>query len=383
MDFSFNQDQLLIADSAAAFLSNVSSSDSIRTSMQSEQGFDSALWTRVTQEMGWQLTHIPEAYDGLGLGYVELCILFEQMGQHLFCAPFLSTTALAVNALLVAGSDQQKTKHLANIASGDARYTLAYSGAGRHWGVDSVSAEYELCADGAVINGQYHYVVDGHTADYLIVAARKKAATGLALFIVPASDVERIWTPSMDQTRKIAQVSLNKVQVASDSILMHEGEASQALSQILALSNIAIAAEQMGVAEKTLSLSVDYIAERKQFGRVVGSFQAMKHKAADMMTKVEAARSAVYYAACIADEFLQGSPLGDELEEAASIAKAYCCEAAFYNAGVALQMHGGVGFTWEYDVHLYFKRAKAAQLSFGDNAFHKERIARIALGESL
>jgi alkylation response protein AidB-like acyl-CoA dehydrogenase len=383
MDFSFNQDQLLIADSAAAFLSSVSSSDSIRTSMQSEQGYDSALWTRVTQEMGWQLTHIPEAYDGLGLGYVELCILFEQMGQHLFCAPFLSTTALAINALLVAGSDQQKTKHLANITSGDARYTLAYSAAGRHWGVESVSAEYELCADGAVINGQYHYVVDGHTADYLIVAARKTTATGLALFIVPASDVERIWTPSMDQTRKIAQVSLNKVQVASDSILMHEGEASQALSQILALSNIAIAAEQMGVAEKSLSLSVDYIAERKQFGRVVGSFQAMKHKAADMMTKVEAARSAVYYAACIADEFLQGSPLGDELEEAASIAKAYCCEAAFYNAGVALQMHGGVGFTWEYDVHLYFKRAKAAQLSFGDNAFHKERIARIALGEPL
>ena len=291
MDFSFNQDQLLIADSAAAFLSSVSDSDAVRTSMQTEQGYDSALWTRVTQEMGWQLTHIPEAYDGLGLGYVELCILFEQMGQHLFCAPFLSTTALAVNALLVAGNDQQKAQHLANITSGDARYTLAYSGAGRQWGVDSVSAEYELTSNGALLNGQYHYVVDGHTADYLIVAARKKSATGLGLFIVSASDVERSWTPSMDQTRKIAQVSLNNVQVISGSILMHEGEASQALSQILALSNIAIAAEQMGVAEKTLSLSVDYIAERKQFGRVVGSFQAMKHKAADMMTKVEAARS--------------------------------------------------------------------------------------------
>lgn len=383
MDFSFNQDQLLIAESAAAFLADVSNSENVRSAMDSEIGFDESLWARITQEMGWQLTHIPDAYDGLGLGYVELCILFEQMGQHLVCAPFFSTGALGTNALLVAGSKQQQAEHFAKIMNDGARYSLAYSSAGRHWGIDSVAAEYELNTNGAVINGQYHYVVDGHTADYLIVAARKKRSDQLGLFIVPAGDVDSQWTPTMDQTRKLAKVSLNNVVVEQSNVLLYEGKAAEALSQILALANIAIAAEQMGVSEKALTLTTDYISERKQFGRVVGSFQAMKHKAADMMSRVEAARSAVYYAACIADEFLQGSPIGSELEEAASIAKAYCCEAAFYNAGMALQMHGGVGFTWEYDVHLYFKRAKAAQLAFGDTAFHKERIARIALGESL
>lgn len=383
MDFSFNEDQLLIAESATAFLANVSNSETVRSTMATERGFDDALWSRITQEMGWQLTHIPESYDGLGLGYVELCILFEQMGQHLVCAPFLSTAALGINALLLAGTDAQKTEHLANIANNGARYTLAYSAAGRRWGVDSVTAEYELTDSGAVLNGEYHYVVDGHTADTLIVAARKKGSNDLALFIVAAQDVQHTWTPTMDQTRKLAKVTLDNVAVATSSILKHEGDASAILSQILALTNIAIAAEQLGVAEKSLNLTVDYIAERKQFGRVVGSFQGMKHKAADMMNKVEAARSAVYYAACIADEFLQGSTLGSELEEAASIAKAYCCEAAFFNAGMALQMHGGVGFTWEYDVHLYFKRAKAAQVSFGDSTFHKEHIAKIALGESV
>ena len=152
------------------------------------------------------------------------------------------------------------------------------------------------------------------------------------------------------------------------------------MDQILALASIALAAEQMGVADKSLSLTVDYIAERQQFGRPVGGFQAVKHKAADMMNKAEAARSAVYYAACIADEFLIGKPLGGELLEAASIAKSYCCDAAFFNAGTALQLHGGVGVTWEYDVHLFLKRAKAAQVSFGDSVWHKERVAEIVLG---
>lgn len=381
MDFSFNEDQLLIAETADAFLSGVSSTESVRAAMDTELGFEQNIWTRITQEMGWQLTHIPESFDGLGLGYVELCILFEKMGQHLTCAPFFSTAALGINALLVAGSDEQKANHLSAIANEGVRFSLAYSGAGRRWGVDSITAEYQLNEQGAIINGQYHYVIDGHTADYLIVAARKKGTEELGLFIVDQHAVEPTWSPTMDQTRKLAQVTLKNVAVAADSILMGEGSAESSLSKILSLASIALAAEQLGVAEKALTLTVDYIAERKQFGRVVGSFQAMKHKAADMMNKVEAARSAVYYAACIADEFLQGATLGAELDEAASIAKAYCCDAAFFNAGMALQMHGGVGFTWEYDVHLYFKRAKAAQVSFGDSAFHKEKIAKIALGE--
>ena len=353
--------------------------------MATEQGFDKKLWVQITEEMGWQLTHIPERYEGLGLGYVELCILFEQMGKNLLCSPFFSNIALGTNSLLVAGTENQKSDGLAEIAVGAARYSLAYAGGSRHWGCDAVSAIYTQLDDGSIeLNGEYSFVVDGHTADKLIVAARKAGTSGhdgIGLFIVgcDAAGVDRQWTPTMDQTRKLAKVSLNKVHVAESAVMQDIGDAAQHLDNILALASIALSAEQMGVADKSLKMSVEYIAERKQFGRAVGSFQAVKHKAADMMTKAEAARSAVYYAACIADEFLIGSPLGDELLEAASIAKAYCCEAAFFNAGCAIQLHGGVGFTWEYDVHLYFKRAKAAQVSFGDTAWHKERLASIVL----
>lgn len=386
MDFSFNDNQTLIASMADTFLMALADSEAVRAMMATEQGFDTRLWGRITQEMGWQLTHIPEAFDGLGLGYVELCILLERMGKTLLCAPFFSTVCLGVNSLLVAGTDKQKNLALKQIAGTGARYSLAYAGKGRRWGTDSVTAEYEITETGATLNGVYNYVIDGHTADNLIVAARKTgsdADKGIGLFVVSAKTpgIRRCWTPGMDQTRKMAQVSFENVKISSSEIMQQEGNAGSLLTQILSLASIGLAAEQMGVAEKTLALAVEYITERKQFGRAVGSFQAMKHKAADMMTKAEAARSAVYYAACIADEFFQGAPLGAELEEAASIAKAYCCDAAFFNAGTALQMHGGVGFTWEYDIQLYFKRAKAAQVSFGDSSWHKERLAQIVLGD--
>lgn len=386
MNFSFNSDQLLIAETAQTYLSAVSDSGAIRMAMQSESGFDTKIWNQLNAEMGWQLTHIPEQYEGLGLGFVELAILFEAMGQNLFCSPFFSTSALGINALQLAGTDAQKQSGLTSIATEGSRYALAYMGKNRLVGADAVALRYKENADGVTLKGSCHYVIDGHTADTLIVAARQENSSGkddIALFHVPAQTqgVTRTWTPSMDQTRKLASIEFDQVSLGEESVMQRPGEAGVLLEQILALASICLAAEQLGVADKSLSLTVDYIQERKQFGRVVGSFQAMKHKAADMMTKVEAARSAVYYAACIADEFMHGNPLGNDLQEAASIAKAVSCDAAFFNAGCALQMHGGVGFTWEYDVHLYFKRAKAAQVSFGDSAWHKERLAQTLLGE--
>jgi alkylation response protein AidB-like acyl-CoA dehydrogenase len=186
----------------------------------------------------------------------------------------------------------------------------------------------------------------------------------------------------MDQTRKQAEIDLSGVRVGASDVMRDAGNAWPLLVQALDLARIAIAADQMGGAERVLDVTVDYIKERKQFGRPVGSFQAMKHKAADMMLKAEAARSAVYYAACIADEFLGGRARGEALAEAASIAKAYCSDAYFYNAGSAIQMHGGIGFTWEHDMHLYFKRAKSTQQFLGDAAFHRERLSRQLLGDA-
>ena len=389
MDFSFNQDQLLIAETASTFLTDVSDSASVRLAMNSEQGWDETLWHKISQELGWPMTHIPEEQGGLGLGFVELAILFEQSGKHLLCSPLFSSIALSSMSFLVSGSKSSQS-HLEAIASGE-RYALAYSGGGRAVGCDSITAEFTVKGNGFELNGDYAYVIDGHTASKLIVAARSPGSygqQGIAFFVLDAETegLKREWTASMDQTRKLAKLSLSNVLLSQEQLLsisVDKGadEGGDVLEQALALASICLAAEQLGVADQSLQMTVDFIAERKQFGRAVGSFQAMKHKAADMMLKVEAGRSAVYYAACIADEFMQGSDIGQELLEAASIAKSYACDAAFFNAGCAIQMHGGVGFTWEYDVHLYFKRAKSAQTLLGDSAWHKERLASFLLDE--
>jgi alkylation response protein AidB-like acyl-CoA dehydrogenase len=355
--------------------------------MATEAGYEDALWSRITEEMYWHAVHIPEDFGGLGLGYVELVAMLEEMGKHLTCSPFYSTVCLGVNALRVAGTDEQQEKYLSRIAADGVTATLAWTGATGRWDVSAIDATYTLNEDGAVLDGRLRYVPDGHTADLLVIAARKEDSSddaGIGLFIVPADadGVTRAWLPTMDQTRKQAEIDLSGVRVDASDVMRDVGYAWPLLSQALDLARIAIAADQMGGADRVLELTVDYIKERKQFGRPVGGFQAMKHKAADMMLKAEAARSAVYYAACIADEFLSGRAAGETLAEAASIAKAYCSDAYFYNAGCALQMHGGIGFTWEHDVHLYFKRAKSTQQFLGDAAFHRERLSRQILGDT-
>ena len=380
MDFSFNEDQQLISETASTFLASVSDSAAVRAAMETPLGYDSNLWQRITGEMGWQLTHIPEQQNGLGLGYVEFCILHEQAGKHLLCAPFLSSTALAVSALLCASTQAAKSL-LAENSLNNELLTLAYASNQRMLPsqdvVDSLGCSYVKNANGYQLNGTCHYVIDGHSAEKILVAARSDRNVALFVISADAIGLSRNRTPTMDQTRKLARLDLRDLEVEHDQCLVVDD--GQVLSDTLALACIALAAEQTGVAERCLDLAVTYMGERKQFGRVIGGFQALKHKAADMLNKIEAARSATYYAACIADEFLSGGSLAGELHEAASIAKSYSCDAAFYCAGSSLQLHGGVGFTWEYDVHLYFKRAKASQLAFGDSAWHRERIATLLL----
>ena len=387
MEFSFTEEQQMIRDTAASFLAEVSDSEAIRRDMATEQGYDDALWSRITEEMCWHTVHVPEDHGGLGLGYVELVALFEQMGKHLLCSPFYSTVGLGVNALLVAATAEQKASYLSRFAAEGVTATLAWTGGNRRWDASSIDATYESNGDGAVLNGKLRYVPDGHTADLLIIAARTDGSadeSGIGLFIVPADSegVSRTWLPTMDQTRKQAEVVLSDVNVGADDVMRDPGNAWPLLSQVLDLARIAIAAEQMGGADQVLESTIAYVQERKQFGRAVGGFQAMKHKAADMMLKAEAARSAVYYAACIADQFLCGDTSSEALAEAASIAKAYCSDAYFFNAGCAIQMHGGIGFTWEHDMHLFFKRAKSTQQFLGDAAFHRERLSRRLLGDA-
>ncbi len=387
MEFSFTEEQQMIRDTATSFLAEVSDSEAVRRAMATEAGYEDELWSRITGEMCWHAVHIPEDFGGLGLGYVELVALLEEMGKRLMCSPFYSTVCLGVNALRVAGTDRQQERYLSRIAGEGTKATLAWTGTRGRWDADSIDATYASTDDGVVLDGRLRYVPDGHTADLLIVAARQEGSSdedGIGLFIVPAdaNGVARTWLPTMDQTRKQAQIDLSGVRVAAGDVMRNLGNAWPLLSRVLDLARIAIAADQVGGASQVLDATADYIKERRQFGRPVGGFQAMKHKAADMMLKAEAARSAVYYAACIADQYLEERVAAETLAEAASIAKAYCSDAYFFNAGCAIQMHGGIGFTWEHDMHLYFKRAKSTQQFLGDAAFHRERLSRQILGDA-
>lgn len=382
MEFAFTEEQQMIRETAEQFLADNSDSAAVRSAMVTESGFDPALWQKIAGEMCWTAIHIPESCGGLGLGYVEVVALMEQMGRRLLCAPYFSSICLGANALLVAAGAEQQQRWLPAIADGSCRATLAWCDASGRWDAGGVSATFARAGEDFVLNGEYRYVVDGHSADLLLVVARAAdggAGQGLAFFALPAATagVRRDWLPTLDQTRKLAAIHLEGVRLPASARLDGTGEdATAALSRVLALATIALAAEQAGGAQQILDITVAYTKERQQFGRPIASFQAIKHKAADMMLKAEAARSAVYYAACVAGEVLAGNAAHDaELASAASLAKAYCSETYFFNAGSALQMHGGVGFTWEYDVHLYFKRARASESFLGDAPEHRERIA--------
>ncbi|MDG1122234.1 MAG: acyl-CoA/acyl-ACP dehydrogenase [Glaciecola sp.] len=384
MEFSFTEEQLMIRDTAQSFLSEVSTSSAIRNAMESEWGFDINLWQRLCTQMGWQATHIPEEYGGFGLGYVELVIMLEQMGQYLFCSPFFSTVCLGANALLVAGSEAQKHNYLPQICDGSLTATLAYTGRLGSWDANAVDAIVSAKDNEYVLNGAYRYVPDGHTADVLIVAARNadtSGKSGISLFVIDAKakGVTREYLPTMDQTKKQAHIVLDNVVVNEQALMGEYANAWPLLDKIINLATIATAAEQVGGSQQVLDMSVAYTKERVQFGRSIAGFQAVKHQAADMMLRTEVARSAVYYAACVAQEVFDSGLLAGELEEAASVAKSYCSDGYFKNAGDAIQLHGGVGFTWEYDVHLYFKRAKSSQVFLGNGAYHRECVAKILL----
>jgi alkylation response protein AidB-like acyl-CoA dehydrogenase len=380
MEFAFTEEQEMIRDTAAAFLAEVSTSEAVRRAMATEQGYDAALWTRICTEMCWQTIHLPERCGGLGLGYVELVATMEQMGRYLLCSPFFSTVCLAGNALLVAGSEAQQAQWLGRLCEGTLTATVAFNGGAQSWDAQAITATWRRDAGGYVLNGDYRYVIDGHTAQLLIVAARAEGSSGeegVSLFLLPAetAGVTRQWLPTVDQARKQAAVQMRDVTLQADALMGVQAEGWASLAKVIDLATIALAAEQVGGCQQLLDMTVAYTSERVQFNRTIASYQAVKHKAADMMLKTEVARSAIYYAACVAQEALSGGPLSDELSEAASVAKSYCSDAYFSVAGDALQLFGGVGFTWEYDVHLYFKRAKSSEHLLGNGALHRERLA--------
>lgn len=376
MEFRFTEEQQMIRESAESFLRDNSTSAAIRKAMATEQGYDAGLWQRLCNDLCFQTITIPEEHGGMGLGYVELVAVLEQMGRFLLCSPYFSTVCLAGTALYVAADAQQQSEYFGRIINGETG-ALLLNDSGRS---SDVTAQYTKSGDTYILNGKYRYVIDGHTAQFFVAVARGEQGTGL--FVLPATTkgIARRWLPTIDQTRKQAEVILDQVVLPASQCLLTN--AHNELAKILQLATIATAAEQAGGAQQILDMTVAYTKSRVQFNRPIGSFQAIKHQLADMMLKAEVARSAIYYAACVADDAWRCGPLAAELPEASSVAKAWCSDAFFHNAGTAIQLHGGVGFTWEYDVHLYFKRAKSSEIFLGNAAHHRECIASFLLDGS-
>ena len=388
MELALSDEQQMIQSSAERFLAQVASSAEVRAAMASEQGYNPVTWARIAGELYWPALAIPEAYGGLGLGFVEVCLLQEQLGRRLLPSAFYATCCLALPALLMSRNEPLKAHWLPLIAAGEVTASLAYASASR-WDDTAVQVYAQSCTGGYRLNGQYLQVIDGADCDVLIIAARTPGSVGEAgirLFAISADTpgLARHCQPTLDQTRRIATVTLTDVQLQDVHLLSEPGQGWPMLRDVLRIACIGLAAEQTGGAQQSLNMTLDYINGREQFGRRIASFQAIKHRCADLMLAIECARSASYYAACIADQCLNidGDPAAQQqLGEAAATAKIHASEGFFHCAAESIQLHGGVGFTWEYDPHLYFKRARASEQLLGSPAFHREQLAKQIFGE--
>ena len=366
MSFGLSPEQEELRHVLRQFLEAKSPESAVRAQMVTDRGFDWAVWRQMSDQLGLQGLAIPEAYGGSGFGAVELSVVLEEMGRALLCAPYFATVVLAANSLVHCGDEQAKTDLLPGIASGDTIATLALAEDSGRWDEPGVEAAAISRGGAWEITGRKSFVLDGHIADLIMVAARTSA--GVSLFSVDAAarGLTRTLLPTLDQTRKQARLDLDG---APGRLIGTDGAGWQIIERVLDLAAVALAAEEVGGAQKVLDASVEYAGLRIQFGRPIGSFQAIKHKCADVLLAVETARSAAYYAAHCA------ASLSDELPTAASLAKAYCSDAYVKAAAENIQIHGGIGFTWEHPAHLYLKRAKSAQVMFGTSVYHREQLA--------
>jgi alkylation response protein AidB-like acyl-CoA dehydrogenase len=364
--FAFTEEQEQLRAAVRRFLTEKSPEPEVRRLMETVPGYDAGVWRQAAGQLGLTGLAIPEKFGGSGSGYVELTVVFEEMGAALLCAPFFATVALAANLLLSIDDEIAKADYLPGLASGDVIATVALAEPSGRWDEAGITLEATASAGAWSLTGEKLYVLDGAVADLFLVVARTPA--GVSVFAVergaPGLTVQPLAT--MDQTRKQARVRLDATPAR---LLGTEGTGWAAVSRMLDLAAVALAAEQVGGAQRVLDMAVDYAKTRVQFGKPIGSFQAIKHKCADMFLEVESARSAAYYGGFVAQDV-------DELPVAASLAKAYCSEAYLHAAAENIQIHGGIGFTWEHPAHLYFKRAKSSELLFGDPAYHRELLAQ-------
>ncbi len=367
MNFAFSEEQEELRNTVRSFLEQKSPEAEVRRLMDGDKGYDETVWKQMGEQLGLQGLAIPEEFGGSGFGFIELIVVLEEMGRALLCAPYFSSVVLAANTLVHSGDDAAKKEFLPGIASGETIATLAFTEDNGRWDEAGITTTATQSGDGWTLSGAKMFVLDGAIADLVLVAARTGA--GVSLFAVSgdAAGLTRTSLVTMDQTRKQARVEFSNTPAR---LIGTEGAGWAVVERVLDLAAVALAAEQVGGAQVCLDMAVQYAKDRVQFGRPIGSFQAIKHKCADMLLEVESAKSAAYYAAWSAAE------LNDELPAVASLAKAFCSEAYFHTAAENIQIHGGIGFTWEHPAHLYFKRAKTSELFLGDPTYHRELLAQ-------
>lgn len=374
MDFDLTKPQKLLQESARTFFSRECSSERVRELMGSATAYDEGLW-RAMADQGWTGLIVAEEYGGLGLGLVELAAVVEEMGRACLPGPFIST--IWASALIArAGNEGQRRQYLDAISLGDLKATVALLEQSADWYPESVELRAEPAGRELRLYGRKEFVTDAAVSDLILCVAR--GANGLVVVPVEkgASGMEIIPTPAIDGTRKLYSVHFDGVTVPAANALDYAPNLAAAIDEATDVAAVALCAEMLGGMQWVLETTVEYAKTRQQFGRPIGVYQAVQHQCADMLLMAESARSAAYYAAWAVEQKLPTASL------AVSVAKAYCSDAAREVGNRGIQVHGGIGFTWEHNIHLYYKRAKSGEVLFGDAGYHRERIARRVIDEA-
>ena len=376
MDFGFSEEQEMLRQSVREFLEAECPMTYVRQMMEDERGFSDDQWRKMA-ELGWTGLIVPEQYGGAGLNMVDMVVVLEEMGKVVFPGPFLASAILGGIAIDLGGSDAQKQRWLPGLADGSVRATLAQVEESGRWDAQGIQLPAKAAGTGFTLSGTKLFVHDAHNADVLVVPVRTGGSgpDGITMLLVErkAKGVGVRVLKTMDQTRKLCEVTFDGVTVGPDAVLGTVGAGWALLDRLVDRAKVALCAEMCGGAQKVLEMSVEYAKVREQFGKPIGSFQAIQHKCANMMVQVESAKSATYYAAwAVANDV-------PEAHLAACMAKAYTSDAYRFVSAEGIQIHGGIGFTWEHDMHLYFKRAKGSEVTFGDATYNRELVAQVVL----
>jgi alkylation response protein AidB-like acyl-CoA dehydrogenase len=358
------QDEL--RDSVRRFLADKAPLTRVRELMETADGIDRAVWEQAGEQLGLIGLAIPEEYGGAGFTFAEQAIVLEELGAALYGGPYLASGVLAATALLASPDEAARRDLLPGIASGETIATLAFTEDDGSWEPGAVRLSAVKTGDDWRLDGHKSFVLDGAAAGLILVLAVADGALSLFAVDAGAPGLSRTVLATLDQTRKLARLEFDGV---PGRLIGSAGDAAAVIDRVLDVAAVALAAEQLGGAQRALDMAVEYSKVRHQFGRPIGSFQALKHRMADLLLEVESLRSAVSYAAAAVAEN------SEEVPVVASLVKAYASETYFHVAAENIQIHGGIGFTWEHDAHLYFKRAKSSELFLGDASYHRERLA--------